>query len=78
MAKAAIFGPRADHQRHRRRRAVVDVRDPHVERHHAELEGDAGDDEHQAEDEEALVGDVAGEQLQPAASSFSCSVPVAP
>ena len=39
---------RADEQRDRRRRALVDVRQPHVERRGAELERDADDHEHQA------------------------------
>ena len=54
----------ADEQRHRRhlgrrgeeggdrcRRALVDVRRPHVERHGGNLEGEAGDEEDKAEDE---------------------------
>ena len=45
------LGRAADEQRHRRRRALVDVGHPHVERHGAELEGQAGDDEDGAEDE---------------------------
>ena len=36
---------------HRRRRALVDVGRPHVERHGRDLEGDAGGDEDEAEDQ---------------------------
>ena len=43
----------ADEQRDRRRRAVVHVRHPHVVGHRAELERDAGHDEHQPEDQNA-------------------------
>ena len=49
----------ADQQRHRRRRALVDVGHPHVERHGAELEGEPGDDEDDAEDQHRAV-DLAG------------------
>src|ERR1044071_3047732 len=52
---------RADHQRHRGRRAVVDVRNPHVERRHADLEGKAGDEEHQPEHQERAICGRAGE-----------------
>ena len=45
------LGRAADQQRDRGRRALVDVGHPHVERHRAELEAEAGDDEDDAEDE---------------------------
>ena len=41
---------RADEQRDRRRRALVDVRDPHMERHGPELEGDTHHEEDEADD----------------------------
>ena len=40
-----------EERRHRRRRALVDVRRPHVERHGRDLEAEAGEQEHQAEDQ---------------------------
>ncbi len=43
------LGRRADVERHGRRRALIDVRQPHVERHRAELERDARDDERERE-----------------------------
>jgi hypothetical protein len=46
---AATFGAEAKKGGDRRRRAFVYVRRPHVERHGRDLEGDAGEDEHQAE-----------------------------
>ena len=39
----------------RRRRALVDVRRPHVERHGRDLEGQAGEHEDQAEDQAELA-----------------------
>ena len=65
----------ADEQRHRGRRALVDVRHPHVERHHAELEGDAGHDEHQAEHQHASVLRRRGDRRRDLVRS---SEPVAP
>ena len=47
---------RAEEQRHRRGRAVIDVRHPHVERHGAELEGDADDDEREPEQQADWFG----------------------
>ncbi len=52
------LGRAADDDRHGRRRAVVDVRNPHVERHGADLEREAGHDEHEAEHQH-LVADLA-------------------
>ena len=40
-----------EERRHRRRRALVDVRRPHVERHRRDLEAEAGEQEHEAEDQ---------------------------
>ena len=42
-------------QRHGRRRALVHVRHPHVERCHTQLEAEPGNDEHYAEHENRLV-----------------------
>ena len=42
---------RGEEGRDRRRRAFVDVRRPHVERHGGDLEGEPGDQEDQAEDQ---------------------------
>ncbi len=42
--------------RHRRRRALVDVGRPHVERHDAELEADADDDQGEAADQQRGLG----------------------
>ena len=50
IAMAAIFGAEAKKAVTGRRRALVDVRRPHVERHGRDLEGDAGRQEHEAED----------------------------
>ncbi len=58
-AEGGQLGRAGNQQRDRRRRAVVDVGHPHVERHRAELEGQAGDDEDHADDQHALV-DLAG------------------
>ena len=70
------LGRRADQQRHRRRRAVVNVGHPHVVRHRAELERDARDHEHEPEEQDRPVA-------LPAASTASrprtmSSEPVAP
>ena len=62
---------RADEQRHRRRRAVVHVRDPHVERHRAELECDADDDEGEPEQERRRWL-VARRSAPPTSSSANC------
>ena len=43
------FRRRGEEGRYRRRRAFVNVGRPHVERHRADLEGEAGEHEHQAE-----------------------------
>ena len=40
-----------EERRDRRRRALVDVRRPHVERHRRDLEAEAGEQEHEAEDQ---------------------------
>ena len=48
-AESGHLGRRADEQRDRRRRALIDIRQPHMERRGAELEGDAGQHEHHAE-----------------------------
>ncbi len=53
--KGGDLGRAADEQRHRRGRAVVDVRHPHVERHRAELEGQPDHHETQAEDQHHAV-----------------------
>ena len=45
--------------RHRRRGALVDVRRPHVERHRRDLEGQAGQDEDQPEDQAELASGAA-------------------
>ena len=55
IANAAIFGA-APTMSVTAVGAVVDIRDPHVERHHADLEGEAGDQEHEAENQERAVG----------------------
>ena len=47
-----------------RRRALVDVRHPHVERHRAELERDADHDEHEAEQQQADLGAAAATAVQ--------------
>ncbi|EEF93407.1 hypothetical protein CATMIT_01964, partial [Catenibacterium mitsuokai DSM 15897] len=51
-AERGQLGRGADEQRDRGRRALVDVRQPHMERRGAELEGDAGDHEHHAGDQQ--------------------------
>ncbi len=63
---------RADEQRHGRRRAVVDVRHPHVERHGAELEGDADDDERQAEDQAEVARPRLRGRRPPARPAAAC------
>ena len=55
MAKAASSGALPIMQRDRRRRALVDVGNPHVERRGAQLEGQAGDDEDQAEHQHLVL-----------------------
>ena len=47
---------RGEEGRHRRRRAFVDVRRPHVERHGRDLEAEAGEQEDQAEHEADIRG----------------------
>ena len=66
----------ADEQRHAGRRALVHVRDPHVERHRAQLEGDADHEERDAEQQ----ADVArtGRRAARAAIAASSQVPVTP
>ena len=50
----------------RRRRALVDVGRPHVERHRGDLEGEAGEHEDEADDEagRAAVGERRGDRLE--------------
>ena len=48
---AGHLGRGGEEGRHGRRRALVDVGRPHVERHGRDLEGDAGGDEDEAEDD---------------------------
>jgi hypothetical protein len=55
------LGRRAEIQRDRGGRALVDVRQPGVERHRAELEADADEDEHHAEHRPDLIDAVADE-----------------
>ncbi len=45
------LGRRREEGGDRRRRAFIDVRRPHVERHGGDLEGQAGAEEHDADDE---------------------------
>ena len=40
-----------EERRHRRRRALIDVGRPHMERHRGDLEAEAGEQKHQAEDQ---------------------------
>ena len=47
---------RRHERRHRGRRALVDVRRPHVERRRRRLEGEPGEDHRHAGDEERVVG----------------------
>ena len=51
IAMRGDLGRGGEERRHRRRRALVDVRRPHVERHRRDLEAEAGEQEHQAEDQ---------------------------
>ena len=44
------LGRRGEESSHRRGRALVDIRRPHMERHGRNLEGQAGDDQHDADD----------------------------
>ena len=53
---AATFGADGEEGGHRRRRALVDVRRPHVERHRRNLEAEAGEQEHQAEHAAPMLG----------------------
>ena len=46
---AGDLGRRGEERGHRRRRALVDVRRPHVERHRRNLEAEADEQEHQPE-----------------------------
>ena len=48
---AGDLGRGGEEGRHRRRRALVDVGRPHVERHRRNLEAEADEQEHQAEDQ---------------------------
>ena len=50
------FRRRAQQQGHGRRRTLIHVRHPHVEWHDAQFEGQASDQEHQAEDHDGAVG----------------------
>ena len=72
----ASFGAEADVQRDRRASTLVDVRQPHVERHGAELEGDTDDQEREPEPQRQVVQD--GSAAAPAAISSNLSVPVTP
>ena len=51
MAMAADLGRGGKERGHRRRRALVDVGRPHVERHRRNLEAEADEQEHQPEDQ---------------------------
>ena len=59
--KARELGRGTDKQRHRCRRALVNIGNPHVKGHGPELEGDTDDDEDQTKDQHhaafGLVGD---------------------
>ena len=48
---ARDFRRRGEKRRDRRRRAFIDVRRPHVKRHRGDLEAEAGEQEHDAEDQ---------------------------
>ena len=48
---AGDLGCGGEERRHRRRRAFIDVGRPHVERHGGNLEAEADEQEHQAEDQ---------------------------
>ena len=62
-----------EERRDRRRRALIDVRRPHVERHGGDLEAEAGEQKNQAEDQpDAAVG------APPAAMPAKLTVPVKP
>ena len=74
-ANGGELGRRADHQRHRRRRAVVHVRHPHVVGRRAELEADPRNDEHEPEDENQPV---ACPEITASATRTMSSEPVAP
>jgi hypothetical protein len=45
------LGGRREERRHRRRRTLVDIRCPHVERHRRDLEAEAANRKHEAEDQ---------------------------
>jgi hypothetical protein len=57
------LGRTAEQQDGRRRRALVDVRHPHVEGHGAELEADADDQEDDPEDQDLVVHPLLGDRL---------------
>ena len=73
IAMAAIFGRGGEERGDRRRRALVDVGRPHVERHRRDLEAEAGEQEHQPEDQ-ADAGACAAALAMPA----KLTVPVKP
>ena len=51
MAMPATFRRGGEKRRHRRRRAFVNVRRPHMERHRRNLEAEAGEQKNEAEDQ---------------------------
>ncbi len=55
MANAAIFGALPMIQRHRRGGALINIRQPHMEGHGAQFEGQTQDDETQREDQHQIV-----------------------
>ena len=58
------LGRAADQERRRRGRALVDIGHPHVERHGAELEAEAGDDEDRAQNQHRPVDLAVGDGLE--------------
>ena len=54
------LGRGGEEGRDRRRRALVDVGRPHVERHGRDLEGEADQQEHEADDEADVLAGAAG------------------
>ena len=53
--KGRQLGRAANHQGDGSGRALVHIRDPHVKRHHAQLEGQTGHDKHQAKNQHLVA-----------------------
>ena len=63
-SKRSELGCPADHQRHRSGSTLVNVGDPHMKGHHTQLEGQTGNQEHQAKNQHIQPDLAAGNRVE--------------